>query len=468
MDARTHALTRPQAAGTGDQAAAPAPGRRPGTRGAGGAFLKRFRAAFLFHLFVNLAVLTLGLGIVAGTYMHFVQRPRVQMVSTVYASNLAALAASIQALPPSGQAAHLAQLARSSKGLVAADDPRHWGLVEPPSLLVREFFVALRQRLPGYTVGFTPEPRPLLWIAVPVQDRTHWIRMDLPTFVEVPTGIFAAALLLVLVTVSGGAAYALARLRSRVARVAQAIDQVDPRAGHVSSLPLVAGGEDLLDLDRHLRDMADRVYDAQAEHAILVGQFAGDLRVLLRRLGQAHSPHGAPPEVAECLRHMQRSVQQLEAFVQPSHVDSGYAVDMDEVLSQLAQEASAAGRSVSLEPGGVPYTGISPAVARRLVGNLVDNALRYAGHAELSTAVELGWVVVRVRDRGPGVSPHELPLLGKAFYRTDAARAQGEGSGLGLAIVKQEVQAVKGELRLSLPPGGGLQAELRLRLARLP
>ena len=91
--------------------------------------------------------------------------------------------------------------------------------------------------------------------------------------------------------------------------------------------------------------------------------------------------------------------------------------------------------------------------------NLVDNAIKYSASEGVVT-VE-GWqedrkVMIKVQDRGHGISREHLPRLFERFYRVDAARSRDVGgTGLGLAIVKHIVQAHEGKVEVHSTPGEG-------------
>ncbi len=103
----------------------------------------------------------------------------------------------------------------------------------------------------------------------------------------------------------------------------------------------------------------------------------------------------------------------------------------------------------------------------RLLGNLLDNALRYAapGAAELGAERIEGGVKIWVRDHGPGV-PRDAERLFERFYQGDSARtrdAAGEkGSGLGLSIARAIAQAHGGTLTAANHPEGGAVFSLTL------
>jgi two-component system osmolarity sensor histidine kinase EnvZ len=101
---------------------------------------------------------------------------------------------------------------------------------------------------------------------------------------------------------------------------------------------------------------------------------------------------------------------------------------------------------------------------RRAIGNLIDNALRYAGEpVEVELARTSKAVLVEVRDRGPGIPPGEVERLKRPFTRLNAARSGAAGAGLGLAIVERIARAHNGTLELLPREGGGLTARLTFR-----
>ncbi len=108
----------------------------------------------------------------------------------------------------------------------------------------------------------------------------------------------------------------------------------------------------------------------------------------------------------------------------------------------------------------------------RVFGNLFENARRYGrstdtGIARVSVSYARGgpWVIVSVRDHGPGVAPGKLAQLTTPFYRGDAARTAATGAGLGLAIVEKAMQRMGGQFEIDNAPDGGLVAHLRLKRA---
>ena len=92
-----------------------------------------------------------------------------------------------------------------------------------------------------------------------------------------------------------------------------------------------------------------------------------------------------------------------------------------------------------------------------LLGNLLDNALRYAGRGatfRITARLEGGNVVLEISDDGAGVDPADVPRLFERFFRSDRSRTT-RGTGLGLAIVKHIVGAADGTAEVDGNVGEG-------------
>ena len=99
---------------------------------------------------------------------------------------------------------------------------------------------------------------------------------------------------------------------------------------------------------------------------------------------------------------------------------------------------------------------------RQVFLNILDNAAKHGGSGgriEASMSYEKGYVVVRVRDFGPGIPVEELPLVKKKFYKGSNLT---RGTGIGLAVCDEIVRLHGGTLDLENAPGGGTLVTVRL------
>jgi two-component system sensor histidine kinase TctE len=109
------------------------------------------------------------------------------------------------------------------------------------------------------------------------------------------------------------------------------------------------------------------------------------------------------------------------------------------------------------------------ALLEGILGNLLDNALRYGGNESPRVTVAIsrdaGDVLMTVTDNGPGLSPHDAAQLGRRWAQGTAGQRLGEGAGLGLAIVSRYAELLGAAFSLEPVAGGGLRAVLRLPAA---
>jgi signal transduction histidine kinase len=101
----------------------------------------------------------------------------------------------------------------------------------------------------------------------------------------------------------------------------------------------------------------------------------------------------------------------------------------------------------------------------RLLGNLIENALRYGSRATISQTVNTESAIVYVDDNGPGIAEDALDQVFEPFYRVEPSRnLDSGGKGLGLAIARDIARAHGGDVSLVNRLEGGLRATLTLPL----
>jgi len=140
-----------------------------------------------------------------------------------------------------------------------------------------------------------------------------------------------------------------------------------------------------------------------------------------------------------------------------------------EVLGAASERfrAAAPGRELDLRlEGELPEIEADPALLRRAIDNLLDNARKYSDEGApvtLRARRDGGELVVEVRDRGIGIDAADLPRLFTPFFRTDRSRARGTGGvGLGLALAKRIVGAHGGSIEVESGVGEGTVVRFRL------
>lgn len=164
------------------------------------------------------------------------------------------------------------------------------------------------------------------------------------------------------------------------------------------------------------------------------------------------------------LNAMQTLVEEGITFARSAQKSTEEAcrIDLDALLDSLVYDYLDAQHAVCLTGylGEVICT--RPNILKRLIVNLLDNALKFAVEVELFVQrTDNNHIEISVRDRGPGIPESELQAVLDPFYRIENSRNRGTGgTGLGLAIAQRLAHALNGKIVLQNREGGGLEARL--------
>lgn len=220
--------------------------------------------------------------------------------------------------------------------------------------------------------------------------------------------------------------------------------------------------------------MARQLHGQFAAQALLMAAISHDLRTPLARLRLRLEQPGATQNTERCIadvREMDQLIASVLEMLQLSHEPvARQQVDVRSLVQSLADDMAEQGHAVTLHDSGSPAPAVvsaHPVALHRVLDNLVSNALRHAGSAEISIQLQPTELRVWVDDRGPGIPAEQLEAVFQPFYRVDTSRSkQTGGSGLGLYIARDLARRQGGEVTLVQREGGGLRAELRLPLSQ--
>ncbi|RIJ76421.1 sensor histidine kinase [Nakamurella silvestris] len=143
---------------------------------------------------------------------------------------------------------------------------------------------------------------------------------------------------------------------------------------------------------------------------------------------------------------------------------------VDPAVASVATEWQAKELRLTVDGSPTPVRG-DPALLGRLVGNLIENAVRHnvqSGWITISTSVEGDRGVLQVASSGPVIEPDKVVQLFEPFRQGARARTTRTGTGLGLSIVRAVVSAHAGTVTAVAVPDGGLSVRVTLPLASTP
>ena len=221
---------------------------------------------------------------------------------------------------------------------------------------------------------------------------------------------------------------------------------------------------------RAFNAMQDRIATYTAERMQILAAISHDLQTPITRMRlriDVMDDDTESGKLRQDLTEMEALVKEGVAYARTLHGASEPAcrVDLDALLDSLVCDYVDAGKDVAFAGRAAAFAVTRPQALRRVVGNLVDNALKFAGAARIDVAMRAdGEVAISVLDRGPGIPDESLDAVFEPFYRLETSRNRGTGgTGLGLAIARQLAQAIDAALVLRNRSGGGLAATITLK-----
>lgn len=330
---------------------------------------------------------------------------------------------------------------------IRPDDPR---LEELPPRRKRQLL-----RLGGEMVIAT-EQRGLGWVVV----RAPWPRMERATILQ----LIAQTLILygiVLIPVL----FATRRMAKPLGELASAARAYRPGG---TATPLVERGPgDIRAVISAYNALSLRVDGMLDEKDRMLGAIGHDLRTPLAALRvriESVEDEADRARMADIIDEMNRTLDDILSLARlgrpsepPTETDVGALVDA------VVDDFRDLGAPVTLiDHPRVTYR-LRPGLMRRAVRNLIENAVKYGGAAEVQLRPEPRVIGIEIADRGPGIPPAQLAAVFDPFTRLETSRNRETGGiGLGLAIARAIAREAGGDIVLANRDGGGLVATIRL------
>jgi len=317
--------------------------------------------------------------------------------------------------------------------------------------------------------------QPGLWVGFSIDRDRYWLQAEAAP-VSMPTNstllVWVGIALLATLFGSAGIAGLINRPLKQLSFAASRI-----RDGDLDSrLDENTLTSEIREVNMGFNRMARELARVEEDRAVMLAGISHDLRTPLARL-RLETEMSVSDEEAKA--NMALDIEQLDAIIDKfmDYARPSETVMLPVHISQLIDREAANFR----DPTQIRITSrvaidlnvmADDTELGRVFLNLFENARRYGrgtytGVADvLVSYVRTGpWVIITVRDHGPGVAPEKLGQLTTPFFRGDAARTAATGAGLGLAIVDKAMQRMGGSVELTNAPDGGLMAHIRLKRA---
>ena len=391
----------------------------------------------------------------------------------------------LDAIPPEAQQAAVRALNANGLAIHLADLPAP-GREEASDLtlsdkLAREFAaIALGNR---YFSMRSLSEKPQGWFSVGAPDRIMEVSIgvaggkvavfslpDTPTvrLNGIPIGLISGVLGMLVAVI---AIVAVARETRPLTRLSRTVNSIGNglQPVHIPE----RGACELRMLIKAINAMQLRIAALVSNRTLILGAISHDLRTYLTRFRlrmemMPETPH-RDRAIAD-VEAMQRLVEDALGFARSTVVSDGKnVVDLDAAVRGHLAERQDEQDLVGFTPVGQPIAVTMTETALvRVLDNLMDNALRYGGRADIAVERRGEQGAIVVGDRGPGIPAERRKEVLEPFVRLEESRNRDlGGSGLGLAIVRQILDAQGGALCLEDREGGGLSAVVLLPLAMM-
>ncbi|WP_441003788.1 two-component system sensor histidine kinase EnvZ [Pseudocolwellia agarivorans] len=306
----------------------------------------------------------------------------------------------------------------------------------------------------------------LFWIRPP-QSPNWWVKIPLTGLEEenlYPLLVILA--ILGVVSVAGGWLF-VRQLNRPLTALQNAAEEVG--RGNFPEPLEEHGTTEVVSVTQAFNHMSKGILQLEDDRNLLMAGISHDLRTPLTRIRLASEMMSVEDEflkegIEGDIDDMNKIIDQFIDYIRHDTKDTIESSDLNELLKEVIQAEKTQDRVIDYEENKISLVPIRYIAIKRVMANLIQNALRYSDGkitVELSEKVKSNQVIITVVDEGPGIPEDEISRLFQPFTQGDIARG-GEGSGLGLAIIKRIVDSHGGSVKLTNVTEGGLKATVTL------
>lgn len=217
------------------------------------------------------------------------------------------------------------------------------------------------------------------------------------------------------------------------------------------------------EVSQALNQMQKRIQQLIRNRTRMIAAISHDLRtpIMRARLRLQFMPESQHKEKLLCdLTEMEKMISETLAFAkEDSKTEEKKPLDLVSLLQSICDDANDMGYDVLFKEGKsrVAFSGRMLALKRAFT-NLINNAIRYAGNAEVAVIQKGKTIAVVIEDNGPGIPEADLEKVFEPFYRAEQSRSRETGGvGLGLAVTRDIVRAHNGKVKLQNKRPRGLR-----------
>jgi two-component system, OmpR family, osmolarity sensor histidine kinase EnvZ len=408
-------------------------------------------------------------------FRHYSREPRIQLAAIGFIGQLKTIRAALEIIPPAQQREFLQRL-REERGMpvfrLREEEPMELAPDIPALRVVRE---KLRENFGAEAEIFArtrpqkPDAPPSLITRLPVKDGIFYVVFPRSRIVEqdytwawVGWGVFGGILAL------AGALFLMWRVNRPLKALANAAHEIG-QGKNIAPITEM-GPSEVKSVAVAFNHMRDDLQRQERERATFLAGVSHDLRTPLSRLRLGVEMLPADKETRDDIEKdiddINGVIDQFMNFARDESRETVEPIDINLLVLTAVErtQRSYAQHKITHDLQGILIAQIRPLAFKRVVANLLDNAIK---HAQTDIHVVTGHstngaIFLSVMDRGEGIAPEDAERLKQPFTRKDNARSGASGAGLGLAIVERIAKMHGGTFELLPRDGGGTEARVTI------
>ena len=408
-------------------------------------------------------------------FRYYAREPRVQLAAIGFIGQLKTIRASLETIPPEQHRVFLQKL-REERGMrvfrIKDEEPMEIAPDIPALRVIRE---RIREELDpdaeiyARTRTQKPDAPPVLITKLPVNGSNFYVVFPRGRVVEqdytwawVGWGGFGGLLAL------AGAVFLMYRVNRPLKALVDAAHEIG--RGKVVAPVAEVGPTEVRSVAVAFNQMRDDLRRQDQERATFLAGVSHDLRTPLSRLRLAVEMLPADPQtrsdIEKDIEDVNGVIDQFMDFARDDHGETLESIDLNLLIRSAAERAQRANPAIviKLDLAEQLTLPIRPLAMKRVITNLIDNAIKHAGtDIDIVTVREADQEIrFSVLDRGGGIAAEDVERLKRPFTRLDQSRTGASGAGLGLAIVERIVSSHHGRFTLLPREGGGTEARVTI------
>lgn len=274
----------------------------------------------------------------------------------------------------------------------------------------------------------------------------------------VSTSLMALGVVVISVLVIGWMTTPLRRFASAARQLYHGTDRVE--------IP-ETGPQEIRDAAVAFNEMQARIRKLVTARTQTLAAVSHDLKTPLTRMrlrAEVLADRAQAEGLVADIREMERMLDQTLAHLRGDRKDEEpRALDLAALLATLTNEAADRGAMARLAVPDATVIEGRPLALKRAFGNLIDNAIKYGGLADITVDAHGDAVTVLIADAGPGIPEAKMAEMFEPFTRLETSRSRETGGfGLGLSIARDIVTGHGGTITLANRPEGGLLVTVHL------